>query len=120
MPPTMVKVKCRNCGREASADDFKVHHRLRMAVCPTCYYGKGSPVVTPQRSAGAVGEEEGKLRIAKLKENPVRPAYEDVVGSEDVRVKCPDCKYTFRHDPYRKFPAQCPYCNKEVPRVRVW
>ena len=32
-----VMVKCRKCGNEAPAENFKLDHEYRMVVCPSCY-----------------------------------------------------------------------------------
>ncbi|MBI2147274.1 hypothetical protein HYU19_02225 [Candidatus Woesearchaeota archaeon] len=131
MALSSIKIKCRNCGREAVADEFKLHHKLRMVVCPTCYYGRstsGSPMTSsssvlsssaPSSVKMSAAAQESMERLARLKQEPAGTSYKPVSNSDDVQYKCPDCKYVFRHDPYRKYPSQCPYCSKAVPRVRI-
>lgn len=43
IPKNEVKVKCRKCGRDAVASEFKMDIDAKMMVCPNCIREKSSP-----------------------------------------------------------------------------
>ena len=119
MPPIQVKVTCKNCSREALADNFKLHYKLKMMVCPDCYSGK-----TEKKEQAPVStmntEEESMKRINRLKEQPDPLRYSWIPRSDQVKYTCSSCEYTFKHDPYRNHPPNCPYCNAKIPKIKAF
>lgn len=119
-----VKSKCKNCGKESPADQFKLHYQLRMMVCPTCYSGRTQKeeqkkTATPPKPAGWDAEDEYLEKMARLKrqENQSKAA-EPIPGTDYVKVTCLGCKYSFKFNFVKKAPLNCPYCSQEVPTLK--
>ncbi len=132
-PINSIKVKCRNCNREAPADQYKLHYQLKLMVCPDCFSGKNqSPSLKntvedkkivlegPPRPAGWDKDDEYLERISRMKRDEQQAQFVKIPNSDFVKCICASCKFSFRHDPIRKQPRACPYCNTEVPRVKTF
>ena len=123
----MVRAKCKNCQREAPADQFKLHYQLRVMVCPDCFTGKtqkkqeeqAKAVVEKRRPAGWDQEDEYLEKISRFKKQEQRMAFSKIQGTEMLQSTCKSCSFTFRYDPIKNAPANCPYCAAAVPQVKM-
>lgn len=121
------KAKCKNCGNEAPPEQFKLHHQLRMMVCPTCYTGKSKPKESapeskpaePPRPAGWDKEDEYLERMSRIKRQQSQSVFNKIEGTDTVKCTCPACKYSFRFNTEKGTPRVCPYCDSEVPKFKV-
>ncbi len=156
-----VKAKCKNCGQEALADQFKLHHVFKMMVCPGCYAGKTKSAAEAgrgtgtEREEGAAGwprrevpggagrignkpgienkpgefsvprpagwdkEDEYLERASRLRKQETQATFARIEGTEFVKYVCQHCKYNFRYSPSKRIPATCPYCDYDIPRVKL-
>ncbi|MEK6950193.1 MAG: hypothetical protein AABX13_00520 [Nanoarchaeota archaeon] len=151
-----VKAKCKNCGNEALADQFKLHHAFKMMVCPGCYTGKtksaaevgkgaeeerggeGARTGTGREMLGGAGrmsnkpaessvprpagwdkEDEYLGRASRLRKQETQATFTKIEGTEFVKYVCQHCKYNFRYSPSKRIPATCPYCDYDIPRVKL-
>ncbi len=121
-----VKAKCRNCGREASADQFKLHYKYKMMVCPDCFTGRTQkpeeqqkkPVEAPARPPGWDKDDEYLEKMVRLKRQESQAQFTKIAGTDYVQCKCNSCSFTFRYNPVRRMPLACPYCNVTVPKFK--
>lgn len=118
-----VRVKCKNCGGFAPAEQFKLHYSLRMMVCPNCYSGKTAKKeeekkVEPARPAGWDAEDEYLRKYHQIKEKE-KPKFKKIPGTDYFQYTCKSCDYEFKYDPYKKVPRNCPYCNEAIPKIEV-
>jgi len=122
-----VKAKCRKCGNEAAASDFRMHYDYKMMVCPNCFKGekekikvqnttvpKEEPLVP--KAPGWDKEDEYLERAAKHKREEQKSWFKAVPGSAQVQCRCASCKYVFKYDPVKNMPKACPYCDGPIPR----
>lgn len=123
-----IKVPCKNCGVLAPAEDFKLHHKYRLMVCPNCYSGKteqlkqkkeGEQKASP-KPVGWDKEDEYLERLAVMRRQENQAQFSKVPGTDQVKCSCPNCKYSFKYDPYKKQPSTCPYCDAPVPKLRTY
>ena len=122
-----IKAKCRQCGKEAAADSFKLHYKYRMMVCPDCFSGKTEKQreeklkaeVQPVHPAGWDKEDEYLEKASRMKVKEV-PQYKRIPGSDLVQMSCKNCNYTFKYDSSKQSPRTCPYCDCEVPKVNIY
>ncbi|MFA5141576.1 MAG: hypothetical protein WC471_01235 [Candidatus Woesearchaeota archaeon] len=131
-----VKVKCKNCGRDALASDFVLDPYFRMMVCSKCFKerrGKSivdsmkakSPsqlVVTPvqkevkPKPAGWDEEDEYLEKMAKFKQQTTTQVKK--IDDERVSYKCKKCSYEFAYNTIKRTPGRCPYCCAEIDKMR--
>ena len=91
-----IKVPCKNCGVLAPAEDFKLHHKYRLMVCPNCYTGKTEQLKqkaaaqekAPTRPPGWDKEDEYLDKMIKLREREPKNRIEKVPGTNLVKVSC--------------------------------
>jgi len=120
-----VRAKCRVCGEEALADQFKLHHDFRQMVCPSCFTGKteqkkAKKEAVPPKPAGWDAEDDYLEKAARMRNREdVRGTFKKIPGTPQVQYTCL-CSYTFKYDPFRKIPTTCPYCNQEIPRLKTF
>lgn len=138
-----VKARCKNCGNEALADQFKLHHGFKMMVCPGCYSGKTKSVVEAEKETGVAGggggrgvgnkpveastpkpagwdkEDEYLERASRLRKQETQATFSKIEGTEFVKYVCQHCQYNFRYSPSKRIPATCPYCDFDIPRVKL-
>ena len=119
------RAKCKNCGQEALADQFKLHYQLKLMVCPNCFTGKKSVktemekvAAGPPKPKGWDKEDEYLEKASRLRKEEVTANFTKMPGSDQVQCKCLNCKYSFKFDPYRQTPKTCPYCDQEVPKLK--
>lgn len=122
-----VRAKCKNCQREAPADQFKLHYTLGFMVCPDCFTGKTQKKLEEQAKAvaekkvppGWDKEDEYLEKMARFKKQEQSMNFSKIPGTEFLRSTCKSCKFTFRFDPIKNTPANCPYCATAVPSVKM-
>jgi hypothetical protein len=127
------KALCKNCGCYAPADQFKLHFTLKQMVCNSCYTGKNqkddkkkvesssTPVAnTPARPKGWDKEDDYLEKASRVRKQENQNHFTKIPGTDQVMCNCPNCKYQFRYDPYRKVPNACPYCNAGIPRLKTF
>lgn len=123
-----VKAKCRNCGREADSESFKLHYKYRMMVCPDCFTGRhdkekeAKRVEAQSKPAGWDKEDEYLEKMYQMKKRERAEKEQNITpiaGSDQVQYVCLNCKYKFKYNPYKKIPANCPYCNLQIPPMRT-
>lgn len=125
MPPNQVKATCKNCGQQASADQFKLHYKLKMMVCPNCFTGKTQrqeaeqqqKATQPKKPAGWDAEDEYLEKTTRQKKEQLEPYVSKIPGTSQVQYKCTHCKYPFKYNPDTRTPRTCPYCNYDVPKI---
>lgn len=130
MPQQGVRAKCRHCGNDAPASEFKMHYDYKMMVCPNCFRGeKEKPKVENKvatkeeavpKSPGWDKEDEYLDRYQKMKKEKDLAAFKKIPGSTHLLYTCISCKYAFKYDPFKKMPYACPYCNSAIPRVNTF
>lgn len=117
-----VEVKCRKCGRSAPADSFVLDHVYRMVVCPNC--------AKDRKRQESIHKEVGEMKkdakqkpkdwddedamLEKMHKPAPQPVHVEPIDSENVRIKCPKCSYTFKFNKVRMVPRSCPYCNTPI------
>lgn len=127
-----VKIKCRKCGRVASADEFVLDPFDRMVVCPLCVKeGKNRTSLKKKQ------EEQEKIKKEEAKSKPIGWDHEDDylerlnkikqggpvveverIDKERVKYTCFNCKYRFIHNVVTKHPNHCPYCGAAMAKIR--
>lgn len=123
-----VKVLCKNCGQQAPADDFKLHYKYKLMVCPACYSGRTEEIkkkeekreLPPRRPAGWDEIDDYLERVSTLKKEENQAQFSKIPGTDQVQCKCSNCKYNFKYNPYKKLPRTCPYCDTEIPKLRTY
>ncbi len=119
-----VKAKCKNCGCEAPVSDFKLHYEIRQMVCSKCHSNYGKKKVeekkeAPAKPAGWDAEDEYLSKVSKIRQEENQAQFSKIPGSNQVKCKCNNCRYSFKYDPFRKQPRSCPYCDGDIPKVRT-
>ncbi|MBI2146457.1 hypothetical protein HYU22_03895 [Candidatus Woesearchaeota archaeon] len=123
-----IKVPCKNCGVLAPAEDFKLHHKYRLMVCPNCYTGKTEQLKqkaaaqekAPTRPPGWDKEDEYLERLSVMRRQENQSQFSKISGTDLVKCACSNCKYAFKYDPSKKQPKTCPYCDAPVPKLRTY
>ncbi|MEM4271901.1 MAG: hypothetical protein QXD13_02350 [Candidatus Pacearchaeota archaeon] len=119
-----IKVKCKNCGRMANAEEFVLDNSFKMMVCPACIKDKNKisvqkeepkPEISVQKPAGWDKEDEYLERAFKAKVK--QAAVVEKIDSEYVKYTCPHCKYSFKYSVIRKKPGVCPYCSEGIVKI---
>jgi Zn finger protein HypA/HybF involved in hydrogenase expression len=130
----VVKARCKRCGNEAPATDFRMHYDYKMMVCPTCFKGGAKVIPKVENKVLPKKEEEPQIpkapgwdkddeyleRAVKFKKEKEGGIFKQIPGTSQLMCTCPACKYSFRYDPVRKIPHGCPYCNGPIPRVSTF
>lgn len=125
----VVNAICRNCHKAAPSDQFRLHYKLRMMVCPNCFSGKtqtqqaketANQKAEPPKPAGWDKEDEYLQKVSRARKEQTQSQFTKIAGSQHVKCTCAQCKFTFKYDPYNKVPRTCPYCNIEVPNVKIF
>ncbi len=124
----VIKAKCKNCGCDAPVDQFKLHYSLRMMVCDNCFHGKTQrqeermkkSEEKPPRPPGWDAEDEYLERLSRLRREENQAQFSKIAGTDLVKCICPHCRYSFKYDPGKKTPKTCPYCDVEVPKLKLF
>jgi len=121
-----VRAKCKKCGNDAPASDFRMHYDYKMMVCPNCFKGipekikvqntakKEEPEVP--KAPGWDKEDEYLIRAAKVKKDEQKSWFQPIQGSQQLQCRCAACKYKFKYDPVKNMPKACPYCDGPIPK----
>ena len=127
-----LRIQCRVCKGFAPASQFKLHYKYKQVVCQNCTSGKfeqeerkkAAAVAAPaeqRKPAGWDKEDEYLEKMARLKrQSEPQTNIEKIPGSNLVKLGCFKCAYKFKYDPYKKMPHNCPYCNVEVPNLKLY
>lgn len=129
MVSTGVKAQCRVCGMLAPADEFRLHYKFKQAVCARCYSGKTEQEKQKEelkkkkeeeviRPPGWDDVDEYLSRTSKQRQEEQQVQFSKIPGTDQIKCRCFNCKYSFKYDSVKKIPVNCPYCNAEVPRFR--
>ena len=59
-------------------------------------------------------------KVAKQKSMENKSYFKKIPGSDHVKCTCQNCKFEFKYDPLKNIPRACPYCNGEIPRLRMF
>ncbi len=124
-----VKSLCRVCNNTAPASQFRLHHDYKQMVCPTCFSGKTKQKEEQEKELakkeeirakppGWDAEDDYLEKMAKIKREENKAQFSKIPGTNQVKAQCSACKYSFRYDPFNRRPANCPYCNTSVPKLK--
>jgi len=121
-----IKVKCRNCNKEADSDTFKLHYEYKMVVCPDCFRGKTKKQeekekvqIIKEKPVGWDVEDEYLQKYHRQKQKE-KPQFKRVPGTNQIQCTCHQCSFSFKYDPFRKRPRTCPYCNENIPKMNTF
>ena len=128
-----IQAECKKCGGKANADNFKLDYKARLMVCPNCFNQRDNPSpkvgleqkkvkqerVEPSRPPGWDKEDVELERLNRIRIDETRALIERVPGQTYVKLTCPECKFKYKYYPINKKPGNCPYCNKESPKIRI-
>jgi len=135
-----IEVICRRCGRKAPADEFRVDHIYKLAVCKVCFTDRKKDLpkktqTTQNVKEDKVVEESSKqyeIKRSKLfdddeyLEKAIQRKKEEFKKKRENAVKvrllkenkalypCPHCSYKFKYNIETETPTKCPYCGKKV------
>lgn len=124
MKTSDIKIKCRQCGREAVAESFILDHVYRKMVCPQCVRDRerkekkhldGSDIglkVEPKNVPSDWDEDDKRMNQEYLKKQSTKPVFAGL--TEKVQVRCKRCNYAFKYDPVKKYPRLCPGCGMGI------
>ncbi|MEK6900104.1 MAG: hypothetical protein AABX05_03190 [Nanoarchaeota archaeon] len=124
-----LRIQCRICKGFAPASQFKLHYKYKQVVCPSCASGKSEleekkkaaqQVEAPKKPAGWDKDDEYLEKMIRMKQNDNSTKIEKIPGTNMVKVGCFKCAYSLRYDPFKKMPKFCPYCNVEVPNLKLY
>ncbi len=128
-----VKVKCRNCGKDAPANSFVLDHVYRMMVCQQCVKDRQKREILHKQAKQELEEAKAKAEEAAKKpagwddeDDVIEKAYAEKqakqakhgevveIGGGKVKRSCYKCKYQFVYNPATNTPNRCPYCNASI------
>ena len=123
-----VQAQCRVCNKPSPAEQFRLHHKYKMVVCPTCFSGRTEELKqkaeeqtkAPPKPPGWDQEDEYLEKMSKIKRQEQRASFSKIPGTSQVQCTCIGCKYTFKYDPFRKLPRTCPYCDDIIPNLNTF
>lgn len=123
-----ISAECRVCGASCPADQFKLHFKYKQMVCPNCFSGKTQQRIEkeqqkkeePMRPPGWDKEDEYLEKMAKLRKEENQAQFSKIPGTDQVKCKCLQCRYSFKYDPFKKQPTSCPYCDAEIPKLKTF
>lgn len=122
-----IKVKCKNCNKEADSDSFRLHYKYKTMVCLDCFKGKTEKKEqldktrseAPPKPAGWDKEDEYLEKIYRQKERE-KPKFRKIPGTDYIECVCSNCNYFFKYNYLKKMPPNCPYCNAEIPKINTF
>ena len=95
-------------------------------VCPNCYSGRTEKLKAKEekkvdvKPPGWDQEDEYLEKAAKLKQQQVKAQFKKIPGTDQIQCTCSACKYSFKYDPFRKRPRNCPYCSEDIPKLNTF
>jgi len=120
-----VKVKCKNCGSEAYAEEFKLDGLKGGMVCPNCANRRSAPSVPVKKTEEKVkiverprgwDEVDDYLERAYVQKTKSVGSGPQIVGTDPegkfAQVVCRKCNYKFRYNLIKKWPPSCPACGR--------
>lgn len=123
-----VIVRCKKCGGNAPAKDFRIDDETGVMVCPNCFNSfsikkdskpkkieKFQEVKEKPKTIVIHSEEEVSRSFLKEKKEK-KPE----VRKKDHRVRyvCDKCGYSFKYDPVKDWPRRCPSCARKIENIR--
>jgi len=127
MNGSIVKATCKVCNQAFPSDQFRLHFKLKMMVCPNCFSGKTQKrqeeqkvVAEKPKIPGWDAEDEYLVKAAKMRQQTEKATFKRVPGTQQIKCICHNCTYSFNYDPFRKMPRACPYCNTDIPRLKEY
>lgn len=138
-----IEVVCRRCGRKAPAEEFRVDHVYKLAVCRVCYTEREKSIPKKVKEEPTLKElmeqkketEEKNYEIKKSKifdetdeylERAVQKKKEKIREQKDSVIRtrklthnkvlypCQRCNYKFKYNLETQRPLVCPYCETKV------
>ena len=139
-----IEVNCRRCGRKAPADEFKVDHVYKLAVCKVCFTEREKNIPKKPKEEPTLkdlmkkqthseekeesyeikkskifDEDEELEKAVKKKQEKIRLEKENYVKTKKldntkVLYPCQNCNYKFKYNLDTQRPLVCPYCEKKV------
>lgn len=98
-----------------------------MMVCPNCFAGKtklaqenAQKAESAPKPRGWDAEDEYLEKMSKMKQKETNVQFEKISGTSQVKCTCPHCEFQFKYDPFRKLPRTCPYCDNEIPKLKLF
>ena len=124
----LVKAKCRNCGKEANSDSFKLHYKFKMMVCPDCFSGRTEQLkkrtdplkIEKHKPKGWDAEDEYLEKVSRMRKEENQAQFSRIQGTSKVMCKCAKCTYSFKYDPFKRQPTSCPNCDIDIPKVKSY
>jgi Zn finger protein HypA/HybF involved in hydrogenase expression len=118
-----IKVKCRQCGKSASAESFILDHVYKKMVCPQCVRDRNSKenkvksgsdigIKVEPKSIPSDWDDDDRLMNQEYLKKSSKPNFIGI--KEKVNVKCNRCSYAFKYDPIKKYPNLCPGCGMRI------
>ena len=121
------QAQCKNCNNSAPAEQFKLHYKYKMVVCPSCFSGRTEQLIEKKKQEvekpklpGWDKEDDYLEKVAHLRKEENQAQFSKIPGTNQVKCTCFSCKYSFKYDPFRKMPRTCPYCNTDIPKLRTF
>ena len=119
------QAQCKNCNGFSPADQFRLHYKFKMVVCPTCFSGrteelkkKAEQKVEIVKPIGWDNDDEYLEKLSQMKKQELKTVkFSKIPGTNQVKCTCLKCEYSFKYDPFRKMPRSCPYCNYDIPKM---
>ncbi len=114
-----VQVICKKCGKKRASSEFKLDYVLKTVVCSDCYRNNNTPKKEPEiKKDLPPGWDEDDVLLEKLNKEPKpRPDFRKTEDEGILMYTCTKCGYGFKYRKHLKKPSNCPYCDKEVPRI---
>jgi len=139
-----IEVNCRKCGRRAPANEFRVDHIYKLAVCKVCYTDrkKDLPKKPEEKTVREMmrepkqeteiktyditrskifdeNDDEYLDKAVKKKQEELQKRKENVIRVKPIKdnkalYPCQHCKYKFKYNTETQKPTQCPFCGKRV------
>lgn len=125
-----VEVVCKQCGKNAKADEFVLDPYFKKMVCPSCVKDRMSKsrmlakgkeqaleqeTKTANRPAG--WDEDDELLERAHKQSKPASVQVERVGADKVKLRCQKCNYAFVYNTALRTPKSCPYCNAALPKI---
>lgn len=140
MPNQDIKVKCKVCGRSASAAEFVLDPVFKTMACPMCVrdrkakdfsrqnqpHGQATPQTSQsapaqkiQPAASHMDSEDAELERAYQKKQEmirqVKAASQfEKIDDDKIKMKCLKCGYGFVFNIAKRTPGNCPYCGEKI------
>ncbi len=124
-----IQATCRNCNQKAPSDQFKLHYKYRMMVCPNCFSGRTEQkkqqeakkkMEAPPKPPGWDAEDDYLEKMSRMRKEDNQAQFSKIPGTDHVRCTCASCKFAFKYNPFQRRPKTCPYCNADIPKLKTF